>query len=209
MTDLKLNEPDGSDAHKPFRLSWLHWAIIGILFLALCKDLEQKARIAIYKRAAERGSATSQTWLGYHYERGDGVSRDASEALRYYRMAADQGDPLAEYDAGVMYRDGKGAPADIKEARDWFRKSADQGFPPSMYNLGLLYRVGVGVPRDIAEAYKWIALAARAGYPRAQADLANMERLISKDELAEGRRRLAAAHIGQEGNTVRYDSTSD
>src|ERR1700743_1863214 len=40
---------------------------------------------------AEKGIASDQVILGMKYDQGDGVPKDAAEAMKWYRKAADQG----------------------------------------------------------------------------------------------------------------------
>jgi len=48
-----------------------------------------------YRKAAAQGNVDAQYNLGYLYEHGEGVTRDASAALGWYRSAAIQGDSSA------------------------------------------------------------------------------------------------------------------
>ena len=50
------------------------------------------------RESAERGDSTSQSMLGRHYERGDGVARNMDEAIKWYRKAANQGHIGAQLD---------------------------------------------------------------------------------------------------------------
>lgn len=78
--------------------------------------------VKYYRKAAERGHAPAQGFLGFCYEMGYGVPKDMKEALYWYRKAADQGDAKAQCSLGLYYMDSNRA-----EARMWFRKAADQG----------------------------------------------------------------------------------
>jgi TPR repeat protein len=44
------------------------------------------------------------------YDNGDGVPKNAVEAVRWYRLAADQGVAQAQYNLGLMYGLGQGVP---------------------------------------------------------------------------------------------------
>jgi uncharacterized protein len=50
----------------------------------------------ISRQAAEQGDAAAQVALGFRYERGQGVTRDEAEAVRWYHKAAEQGDATAK-----------------------------------------------------------------------------------------------------------------
>ncbi len=49
-----------------------------------------------FRDLAEKGSAQAQYNLGVCYENGDGVEKDASEAMKWYRIASEQGHKDAE-----------------------------------------------------------------------------------------------------------------
>ena len=71
-----------------------------------------------FRSLAEAGSSTAQTHLGFMYEKGQGVSLDYAEAVKWYRKAAAQGNEIAQ--------DRTGCPEFISERQlcDQYRKSA-------------------------------------------------------------------------------------
>ena len=69
-----------------------------------------------YRMAADQSYARAQYRLGYCYENGTGVSKDAEEAVRWYRMAADQGHFIAKFNMIVCYWKGKFVRRDSVEA---------------------------------------------------------------------------------------------
>ena len=73
------------------------------------------------------GIVNAQVLLGDMYSRGNGVTRNDEEALRWYRMAADQGHAGAQNNLGWLYDEGRGVPADAMEAARWYRKAAVAG----------------------------------------------------------------------------------
>ena len=70
------------------------------------------ARVSRYQQRAEQGEAFAQNRLGYMYLRGDGVSQDFQEAVRWFRRSAEQGNAAGQYSLGRMYRAGDGVPQD-------------------------------------------------------------------------------------------------
>ena len=48
-----------------------------------------------WRKAAERGDAEAQYWLGRCYYFGEGVAWDRAEAVKWFRKAAEQGDASA------------------------------------------------------------------------------------------------------------------
>ena len=78
------------------------------------------------KAKAEKGDAKAQCSLGVCYHDGDGVTRDAVEAVKWYRKAAEQGLAPAQTTLGQCYDDGDGVTRNAVEAAKWFRKAAEQ-----------------------------------------------------------------------------------
>ena len=62
------------------------------------------------------GSPADQYKLGNAYYRGEGVTRDYMQAVKWYRKAADQDMPEAQYMMGVIYDRGEGLPQDFAAA---------------------------------------------------------------------------------------------
>ena len=95
---------------------------------------------------ANQGDAQAQFQLGWMYSKGEGVSEDDQEAVKWYRLAAEQRHAHAQYNLGLMYDSGWGVPKDDKEAVKWFRRAAEMGFAEAQHNLGVMYQKGRGVP---------------------------------------------------------------
>lgn len=74
----------------------------------------------MYRRLAADGHARAQTDLGFMYEVGDGVRRDAAKAATLYRKAADQGHGPAQFHLAVLYSVGRGVERKPVEALKWF-----------------------------------------------------------------------------------------
>ena len=125
-------------------------------------------------KAEEQGDAEIQYFLGWMYDKGEGVTRDYAEAVRWYRRAAAQGHAIAQFNLGVMYAKGEGVTRNYAEAVRWYRRAAEQGEATAQNNLGLMYDRGEGVTRDYAEAVRWYRRAAAQGYATAQNNLGVM-----------------------------------
>ena len=113
-----------------------------------------------FLKAAEQGNADAQTFLGYSYENGLGVTKDFIEAVKWYRKAAEQGYSVAQYKLGNSYYFGSGVAKDNAEAFKWFRKAAEQGYSDAQSNLGACYANGEGVEKDYKLAFEWYQKAA-------------------------------------------------
>ena len=55
------------------------------------------------KKGAKQGDTVAQYNLGASYDKGEGVTEDDAEAVRWYRKAAEQGHAKAQFNLGVMY----------------------------------------------------------------------------------------------------------
>ena len=64
------------------------------------------------------------------YANGEGVSRNAAEAVRLYRLAAEQGEATAQFNLGLHYEFGKGVVQNLVQAYAWYDLAAYR-FPAS------------------------------------------------------------------------------
>jgi len=129
---------------------------------------EETKKFEETKMRAEKGAAQAQVDLGFCYFRGDGVTPDWAEAVKWYRKAAEQGCATAQSILGVCYEKGTGVPGDAIEAVKWYRKAAEQGDASGETSLGRCYSNGDGVIKDAVEAAKWYRKAAEQGVAEAQ-----------------------------------------
>ena len=140
-------------------------------------------------RCAEQGHAEAQFLVGLRYEVGsDDSPRDDAEAVRWYRLVAEQGDADAQFNLGVMYSRGEGVPKDHAEAVRWYRLVAEQGDAAAQLNLGVMYSRGEGVLQDLVLAYMWYDLSAAQGTEAAQRNQEGIERLMTREQIAEAQR---------------------
>ena len=131
--------------------------------------------IAELKAKAEKGDAIAQYNLGVCYRDGQGVAKDAVEAVKWYLKAANQGLAIAQVNLALMYDDGQGVETNYTEAAKWSRKAAEQGnIGGAQKFLGWMYFAGHGVPQDYAESVKWYRKAAEQGDADAQGRLGGM-----------------------------------
>ena len=116
-------------------------------FVILIPETENN-EIAELRRTAEQGDAKALYNLGYMYYKGERVSQDYTEALKWFRRAAEQNFADAQYNLGYMYYNGKGVTQDFSKALEWYQRAADQGDAGAQYNLGYMYYNGKGIPQD-------------------------------------------------------------
>ena len=80
-----------------------------------------------FRKAADQGNASAQLSLGVMYDKGQGVPRDAAEAVKWFRKAADQGNAEAQHNLGLMYAIDPVVPNGIAEAYKWWLLAEAQG----------------------------------------------------------------------------------
>ena len=121
------------------------------------------------KELAESGHAKSQTILGFLYEKGLGVEKDAEKAFSYYKKAAAQGLAEAESRIGHLLLDaGDAMKVDEQDAFSWLESAANQGVAEAQLTMGKLYREGKHVPLSNRKATIWLRKAADQGNDEAR-----------------------------------------
>ncbi len=70
-------------------------------------------------KIAREGNAKAQYNLGHMYDRGEGVSKDYKEAVRWFQLSAVQGYAPAQHNLGMMYAMGQSVPQDDIQAYMW------------------------------------------------------------------------------------------
>ena len=102
----------------------------------------------------EKGVAKAQFNLGVRYAEGNGVAKDATEAVKWYRKAAEQGDAAAQVNLGVCYAVGNGVAKDYVIAYMWANLAAASGENTTEFR-GLLEKEMT--PDQIAEAQRLVS----------------------------------------------------
>jgi uncharacterized protein len=80
----------------------------------------------------------AQVGLGLMYYTGQGVAKDAVEAVKWYRKGAEQGYAMAQVVLGVKYAFGKGVPKDEVRAYMWLLLAGSKGIEVAKKNYGIL-----------------------------------------------------------------------
>ncbi len=153
--------------------------------------------VSVIKQQAQAGDVNAQAEIGYSYQYGDGVKKDAREALKWNLKAARQGNAMAQHNLAVMYDEGVDIAGNKSEAIRWYRKAAEQGHPRAQCNLGIMYWRGDGVAKDMKKAW----------------NLLNTVRISSTDRQAKWAARNALdkikAEIGATAGTFSYPKWDD
>jgi uncharacterized protein len=176
---------------KAKRVVWtLLFLLLGVAAFQLPAQQSEavRKRFEEIKAKAEKGEAEAQCNLGSCYYSGEGVARDAAEAVKWYRKAAEQGHAAGQYYLGSCCFSGEGVTREAAEGVKWFRKAAEQGHAEAQCNLGVCYCRGEGVPKDYVEAYKWASLAWYQDLDDAEELVAVLGETMTSEQIAEGQR---------------------
>jgi len=90
------------------------------------------------------GHTDAQFNLGVCYANGDGVNKDAEQAVSWYRRAAESGHTGAQLNLGVCYVNGDGVAKDAVQAVSWYQRAAESGDTDAQFCLGYHYANGDG-----------------------------------------------------------------
>jgi len=121
-------------------------------------------------KSSKQGNPLGTFNLGWLYEAGDGVQKDAERASKCYSLAlsritnlAESGDAWAQIALGRCLAVGSGINKNPSEAVQWFRKAAEQGNAEGQCWLGMCIATGLGIERNPEEAMQWYQKAAEQG----------------------------------------------
>ena len=93
-----------------------------------------------FRKAAEQGHAAAQFYLGVKFQFGEGVPKNAAQAVAWYRTAADQGETSAQLNLGLMYLKGEGVPNDEQSAYFWWLLASTRGDLAAVKNRDIVER---------------------------------------------------------------------
>jgi TPR repeat protein len=120
------------------------------------------------------------------YYNGEGVPKDANQAVSWWCKAGEQGLSKAQYNLALIYERGERVPKDTAQAMAWYHKAAEQGDISAQYNLGLMH--ATGVPKDLIAAYMWWNLAAAQGDEGAKKSRDTAEQQMTPAQIAEAQK---------------------
>lgn len=98
-----------------------------------CQDAAQK--VQLFQQAANLGHLDAMLHLGFAYEYGNGISKNAYEAAKWFRKAAEQGNAGAQDRMAYYYDKGFGVERDLDKAIEWCQRANNQNFPDAARHL--------------------------------------------------------------------------
>jgi TPR repeat protein len=159
--------------------------------------------VAVYRKAADKGSTSAMVELGVLLATGAGVPKDEAQARKLFERAAQAGNARgATNRAALPKTDASGAPSDDPvKARALLAKAAETNSAEAQYQLGLMTAEGIGGPQDDAAARALFEKAAAQGHVGAMVQMgafAQAGRGGPKDESAAKAYYEKAAELGNE-----------
>jgi uncharacterized protein len=141
---------------------------------------------------ADEGGGEAQNNLGAFFAH----TNKLDAAAVCYRKAAEHGNAMAQNNLAMMYAAGEGVPHDDGEASKWFLRAATQGNAGAQFHLaGRFHRASLAMGAAEAgeariQAFKWFQLSSAQSYPCAEASRESVNLLMTRDDVAEGNRRV-------------------
>eukprot|EP00737_Agarophyton_chilense_P003571 gb/GEZJ01004224.1/.p1 GENE.gb/GEZJ01004224.1/~~gb/GEZJ01004224.1/.p1 ORF type:complete len:1125 (-),score=177.53 gb/GEZJ01004224.1/:1648-5022(-) len=124
-----------------------------LYYLGLGVPVDYVKALSMYREASSVPEALR--WLGIAHYDGNGVVRDAEEAVRLYRQAIDMGSHEANLNLGMCYFQGKGVPQSYEQALQHYKVAAENNSKEASLWIGSMYFEGLGVQKDFSIAFKW------------------------------------------------------
>lgn len=148
------------------------------------QDYEQAA--TYFGKAASQGNAEGMYNLALLTDRGLGVKKDHSFAVKLLEQAASQpaehptlpgrpniGVAEAEHSLGLRYYEGVVVSKNPSIAAMWYQRAVDHGSAEAANNLAIMYQTANGVEKNLDRARQLFELSARRGDPNAMKSLAD------------------------------------
>lgn len=116
--------------------------------------------LGYFRRAANLGSPTANSKLGFYYANGWGVDKDLRTAVRFYRHGASRNDPVSMLELAKLYRKGTYLQRDNVKAAELLLKATQLGSAEAPALLSLMHETGQGVDPSnyMAAAYMLLSL---------------------------------------------------
>lgn len=145
--------------------------LLARIYLSAKSDEAATAAGSLLARAAARGDAEGQYYLGLLHRSGRGVEKDLEKAFNWLLASAEQGFVESQYELARAYSRGEGTPQSNTDAERWLTEAASSGHVQAQFFLATALDLGRGVAQDHKAALGWFRRAAEAGHVVAQREL--------------------------------------
>lgn len=167
---VAFDDIDAEPAIRACREASRKFPTTGRFFTQLGRALLKVKRLGqagrALKKAEELSHPPALDIIGYMYENGFSVVRNAPKAREYYRRAAEPGDAFGQYNLGRVYLKGIGGEERREEGLALLKKAAEKGVPEAMYLIGDTERTASG--GDLQKALAWYRKAAQNNHLKSQ-----------------------------------------
>ncbi len=157
---------DAEPAIRACREATRQFPATGRFYTQLARALLKVKRLGQAGRALKKAENLKHppalNIIGYMYENGLSVVRNARKARRYYERAAKPGDAYGQFNMGRVFLKGIGGAKSRLIGMDYLQKSAAKGMQQAMYMLGDIERNRRG--GSTKKAFEWFEKAAKAGH---------------------------------------------
>ncbi len=142
-----------------------------------CSRKDPEKSFKYYKLVADlKGSYQheAEVIVAHFYKKGDGVTINLEEAIKYFKLAADAGEPHAQVELASYYKEGIFFEKNLEKAFQYWKVVAENHhFYDVQVELANCYENGIGTAVDLVEAFKYYKKIARKGGTREQFVVAN------------------------------------
>ena len=144
------------------------------------------------RKLAEKDDPDAQNLLSTFYAQGLGTDPNRAESIRWLRASGKNGYLPAIMKLGSIYSRGENVMRDVEEALQWIHMAAELGEARAQYLLGKAYYESKTLETDYPESYKWLLLSSNQGFEPSRMLMEELDMLLDKEELREGRKRAGA-----------------
>lgn len=109
---------------------------------------QYKESLRYFESSVNKGNLDAWADIGYMYDNGQGVAKDASYAVSCYIKGAEVGRLLAQTQLGLSYYYGVGTDVNYGRAYYWLDMAASRDDKQAFPVLGMCYLKGLGVEQD-------------------------------------------------------------
>lgn len=153
---------------------------------------QHEVALQYYQQAIEEnGDARAMNSIGSMYELGTGVRQDYTQAAKYYEAAAKKGNAKAFGNIAALYERGLGVKKNQSTAFTIYIQGMNRGDGKSINNLGVMMGKKELFDFNIVMAWAMFAYAIDKGDTEAKNNLKITQSVMTKAELAEGKKALA------------------
>jgi len=155
-----------------------------LIGLGYCHNKNFFKALEWFHKAVIRENKDALFGIATLYQRGEGVSQDLIEALKWYKLAKKNGHPEAQDTiAETQFINGLkfSAASNFVEAMKWYNKASKKNHGRAQHNIAVFHLNGEGVPKDPFEAIKWFKIARENGATGTRKEIATAQANIAND----------------------------